>query len=148
MSLLERRRNRLLPEMDAFITFNHSQIKPVNIVTIAIGRDLTRVGFQPVLAFAVFRRVPNFTTSCALLLEQEWARYFRAKLGTAFRVMRLSDHEWEFALLTKLTETASHLCRFGLGRHAESSRKVGFFFVFCTFCFCFVVPYVLVSYRG
>jgi hypothetical protein len=95
--------------MKAFITFNHSQIKPVNTVTIAIGRDLKRVGFQPVFAFAVFRRMPDFTTSRALLLEQERARNLRTKFGTAFCVMCLANCEWESALLTKLTETASHL---------------------------------------
>ena len=60
--------------------------------------------------FAVLRSVSSFTASGALLLEQDRACDGRAKLGTAFSVMRLAILEWEAALHAKLTERASHLC--------------------------------------
>ena len=85
-------------------------MKPVYAQWIAVRYDLSWVGFQPVLAFTVFWRVTDFTASRALLLEQEGAGDFRAKLGTAFRVVRLTVFEWQFTLLTKLTEGSSHFC--------------------------------------
>jgi hypothetical protein len=89
--------------------------------------------------------VSHFTASGALLLEEGWARDFRAKLGAAFRVMRLTDCEWESALPAKLTEWAAHFRGFCLCFARTQSRKVGFFFVGDEFCFCFIVPDISVS---
>jgi hypothetical protein len=57
----------------------------------------------------------DFAASGTLLLEKSRASDFLAKLGTAFRVMRLTHRERKSAMLTKLTESASHPRRFGLG---------------------------------
>ena len=77
---------------------------------VAVEWGFTFVDIQPVFAFAVFRRMPDFTASGALLLGKSRTSDFLAKLGSAFRVMRLTFFEWEAALITKLTERASHLC--------------------------------------
>lgn len=120
-------------------------MKPVQSEWIAVRRDLIRVGLQPVFTVTVFRCVPYFTASRTLLREKSGARDFRAKFWAAFRVMRLTDCEWEAAMLTKFTESASHFRGFRLGM---ARNGVDRFFASCGFLFLFIIPDILETYWG
>jgi hypothetical protein len=85
-------------------------------------------------------------TPRALMFQKFRASDGRAKLGTAFRVMRLTVFEREATVEAKLTEWASHFGGFRLGISRYGWREFGFLFVCRTFCFFFVIPDILETY--